>query len=66
VARPIVQRMNREIRKAIATPDFKEKIMDRQGLVAADGTPEEFDAFVRQQIKETTELVKFLGIKPQS
>jgi tripartite-type tricarboxylate transporter receptor subunit TctC len=66
VPRPIVQRMNQEIRKAMADPVFKTKFMDAQGLVAADGTPEEFDQFVRDQIRETTELVNFLGIKPQS
>lgn len=64
--RPIVLRMNQEIRKAMADPLFKQNILERQGLVAADGTPEDFDAFVRAQVKETTELVKFLGIKPQS
>jgi tripartite-type tricarboxylate transporter receptor subunit TctC len=66
VPRPIVQRMNTEIRKAMTDSGYKQKIMETQGLVAADGTPEEFDAFVRAQVKETTELVKFLGIKPQS
>jgi tripartite-type tricarboxylate transporter receptor subunit TctC len=66
VPRPIVMRMNQEIRKAMVDPVFKTKFMDAQGLIAADGTPEEFDQFVRDQIRETTELVRFLGIKPQS
>ena len=34
------------------------------GMEAADGTPEELDTFVRDQISETVSLVHYLGMKP--
>ena len=60
-----VLRMNVEIRTAMADPAFKEKILDRIGLTSNTGSPEEFDSFIRDQIKAATDLVKFLGIKPE-
>jgi tripartite-type tricarboxylate transporter receptor subunit TctC len=61
--RPIVTRMNSEIRKIMTQPEFRD-IMAKMDVEAADGSPEELDAFVRDQITETIELIKFLGIKP--
>jgi tripartite-type tricarboxylate transporter receptor subunit TctC len=55
--------MNSEIRKAMQLPEYK-GLLAKLGMQAADGTPEEFDAFVRDQIHDTVELIKYLGIKP--
>jgi len=62
IPRPIVLRMNSEIRKVMAEPGYA-GLLAKLGIQANDGTPEQFDAFVRDQIRQTSELVKFLGIK---
>jgi tripartite-type tricarboxylate transporter receptor subunit TctC len=62
-SRPIVNRMNAEIRKAMQEPEYK-GLLAKLGMQAADGTPEEFDQFVKDQIRDTVELIRFLGIKP--
>lgn len=63
VPRPIVMRMNSEIRKVMTEPGYRDLIA-KLGVHANDGTPEEFDAFVREQLKQTADLIKYLGIKP--
>ncbi|MFM9968243.1 MAG: Bug family tripartite tricarboxylate transporter substrate binding protein [Burkholderiales bacterium] len=63
--RELVTRYNGEIRKALAETAFKETILKRQGVLANDGTPEQFDAYIKNQIKEVSDLVKSLGIKPE-
>ena len=63
--REIVTRYNNEIRKIMADQGFKETIMNRLGVIANDGTPEQFDAYIRNQLKEVAELVKYLDIKPE-
>lgn len=63
--REIVARYNNEIRKTMSDPVFKDAIMNRLGVIANDGAPEEFDAYIRTQLKEVSEMVKFLDIKPE-
>lgn len=63
--REIVTRYNGEIRKAMADQAFKDSVMKRMGVLANDGTPEQFDGYIRNQIKDVSELVKSLGIKPE-
>jgi tripartite-type tricarboxylate transporter receptor subunit TctC len=65
IPRAYVLRMNVEIRAALSSPGFKEKVLDRLGFVQVTGTPEEFDAYIRNQLKAVKELVTYLGIKPQ-
>ena len=63
--RDIVVRMNAEIRKTLADPGFRQSILARQMITPNDGTPEQFDAFIRTQRKEVAELIAFLGLKPE-
>jgi tripartite-type tricarboxylate transporter receptor subunit TctC len=62
--RPYVLRMNVEIRTLLEDPAFKEKLLDRIGLIPNPGTPEEFDAYIKTQLREVRELVSYLGITP--
>ena len=63
--REIVLRMNSEIRKAMAEPGFRENILARQMIAPNDGTPEEFDAYIRKKRAEVAELITFLGLKAE-
>lgn len=64
--RPVIQRYNTEIRKVMADPGYKDKFLNAQGILANDGTPEELDAYVRDTLNEMRELIRFLGLKPES
>lgn len=63
--RPIVTRLNGEIRKVMKDPTYIERVLNANGIIVSDGTPEEFDSFVRTQLQATGEMMNYLGIKPQ-
>lgn len=63
--RPVVNRLHTEIRRIMADPAYREKVLNVQGLAGKDWSPEEFDAFVRTELKDMGELISFLGIKPE-
>ncbi len=65
VPHELVVRMNAELRKVMETPAFKAQILDRIYLTRNTGTPEEFDVFIRDQIKQVRELVANIGLQPQ-
>ena len=59
--REIVMTLNETIRKAVATPDVK----DRYAEIGADvfvSSPEEFGAFVKSEIERWHDIVKKYGI----
>lgn len=63
--RAVVTRLHAEIRRISMDPAYRERVMNAQGLSGADWSPEEFDEFVRAQLKEMAELIGFLGITPE-
>jgi tripartite-type tricarboxylate transporter receptor subunit TctC len=65
VPRELVERMNAELRKAYETPAFRSNVIERVGLVSNAGTPDAFDQHIRAQLKAVTELVNYLGLKPE-
>jgi len=62
VPRDIIARLNSAIVKIVNTPDMKTAFM-KQGLDPATSTPEEFGAFIRNEIAQNIKLVKAAGIK---
>jgi len=65
IPRDLVVRMNGELRRILESPAFKAQILDRIYLLRNTGTPEEFDAFIRDQISQVRALVTSIGLKPQ-
>ena len=63
--RPVVTRLHNEIRKIHLDPAYRQRVLNTQGLSAQDWSPEEFDNFVRAQLKDMGELINFLGITPE-
>jgi tripartite-type tricarboxylate transporter receptor subunit TctC len=60
--RDVVARLHQETVKAIQAPDVR----DRMAKLGADPhilTPEQFDAFIRDEIVSNAALVKAAGIK---
>jgi tripartite-type tricarboxylate transporter receptor subunit TctC len=58
----IVDRVSAEAKKALADPELKKKL-DDQGIVAVGSTPEEFRAFVVEEIARWNKVITDAGIK---
>jgi tripartite-type tricarboxylate transporter receptor subunit TctC len=58
----IVDRISAEARKALADPALKDKLVE-QGIVAVGSTPEEFRAFVADEIVRWRKVITDAGIK---
>lgn len=58
----IVDRLSAEAKKALADPELKKKL-DDQGIVAIGSSPEEFRAFVTEDITRWKKVVTDAGIK---
>jgi tripartite-type tricarboxylate transporter receptor subunit TctC len=58
----IVDRVAAEARKALADPALKDKLVE-QGIVAVGSTPEEFRAFVEEEILRWRKVITDAGIK---
>jgi tripartite-type tricarboxylate transporter receptor subunit TctC len=58
----IVDRVSAEAKKALADPALKDKLVE-QGIVAAGSTPEEFRAFVADDIVRWRKVITDAGIK---
>jgi tripartite-type tricarboxylate transporter receptor subunit TctC len=61
--RPVVERLNREIVKALQRQDLREKLL-AQALDPAPTTPEEFAAFMRAERQKWAAVVRQAGVKP--
>jgi tripartite-type tricarboxylate transporter receptor subunit TctC len=58
----IVQRLQTELAKVVATPEIKEKLL-LQGAVGVGGTPAQLDAVVKKELVQWEKLVKDRSIK---
>lgn len=61
--RELVKRLNEEIVKALADPEVKERLSGL-GAELVGSSPEELDAFIRQQMEKWGRVVKQAGIQP--
>jgi tripartite-type tricarboxylate transporter receptor subunit TctC len=62
VPRNVAMRINGEVNKALAQPDVKEKLA-QQGAVATPMTPEQFGAFIHNEVVKWGKVVKASGAK---
>ena len=60
--RPIVERLHAAMKKSLANPTVQQRLADL-GVQGRDMTPEQFSAFVANQVKEWTQPVKDSGAK---
>ena len=61
--RPIVDRLNAEIRKALASPDMKGRLA-KSGVDPVASTPEQFASHIRSEAVRYARIIKDAGIKP--
>jgi tripartite-type tricarboxylate transporter receptor subunit TctC len=62
--RPIVERLNAEIHKALASEDMKKRLADA-GVEPLVSTPEQFAAFIKSETQRYAKVVKDAGIQAQ-
>ena len=62
--KPVIARINQDMRKILEMPDVKQRLAD-QGAEAASSTPEEFGARIRADIVKWAKVVKNAGIQPE-
>lgn len=62
--RDVVLKLNTEIRKIIDRPEIKKELAER-GMEAFSGPPEEFEQFLKDQLKVWEKLVTDAGIEKQ-
>ena len=60
--REIRQRLNAEIKRALALPDVKQRYADL-GMTAEDSTPESVDAYIKSEIAKWTKVITDADIK---
>ncbi|HZO03381.1 MAG TPA: tripartite tricarboxylate transporter substrate binding protein [Burkholderiales bacterium] len=59
---PVIQRLNREVSRALDAPDVRERL-EAQGAEPMPGTPEAFAAFMRDEMAKWAPVVKQAGVK---
>ncbi len=62
--RPVIERLNREIRSALADPDIRSRAL-AAGTEPLTTTPEEFATMIREETKKWAEVIKAGGITLQ-
>jgi tripartite-type tricarboxylate transporter receptor subunit TctC len=60
--KPIVEKLNREVARALGSPDVREKLL-AQGAEPMPGTPEAFASFMQEEMAKWAPVVKQAGVK---
>lgn len=61
--RDVVQRLHAEVNKALSAPELRQRFAGNGVDVAPSATPEEFTAFIRDEVARYAKLVAEAGIK---
>jgi tripartite-type tricarboxylate transporter receptor subunit TctC len=64
MSRDVVTRINADVRKAVADPGVREKLLNL-GNDTLDMSPGDFSAFVREEIDVNKRILAAAGVKPQ-
>jgi tripartite-type tricarboxylate transporter receptor subunit TctC len=62
--KPVIETLNRELLRTFNAPDVREQVT-AGGSEIVGGRPEQFAAFIRQEIAKWGKVIKDAGIKPQ-
>jgi tripartite-type tricarboxylate transporter receptor subunit TctC len=60
--RPLIRTVNKEVVRVLNLPDIKERMLS-QGATPAPTTPEEFDAFIRSEVKRFAKVLIAAGAR---
>jgi len=62
--RPVIDRLNTELRKALANPEVRAKLA-LQGAEPLGSTPEEYGAYIKKEIERWGKVVQLSGVKAE-
>jgi tripartite-type tricarboxylate transporter receptor subunit TctC len=62
--RPIVEKLSRDIARAIQMADVSERML-RQGALPVTGTPEQFDGIIKNDTERNAGILRDAGISPK-
>ena len=63
--RPVVDRINSEVRKVLVQKDLEERLL-QDGLTAGGGTPEQLLDMIRREIEKWRKVIDVAGISKVS
>ncbi len=63
-ARPIVDRLNKELQLIIHSAEFQQRLFD-QGAAPVGGTPEQFSSYIRSELVKWSKVIKSANVKPE-
>ena len=61
----LATRINSIFNQALTVPSVRQAITEAQAADIVGGTPQQFDAFIKSELKRWPEVVKSAGIKPE-
>jgi tripartite-type tricarboxylate transporter receptor subunit TctC len=61
----LVTRINAVFNQVMQAPAVRAAITETQSADIIGGTPQQFDAFIKEELKRWPEVVRAAGIKPQ-
>jgi tripartite-type tricarboxylate transporter receptor subunit TctC len=61
----LVARINQVFNQVLQVPQVRNAITEAQAADIIGGSPQEFDAFIKSELKRWPEVVKAAGIKPE-
>jgi tripartite-type tricarboxylate transporter receptor subunit TctC len=61
----LVARINGVFNEVLQIPSVRTAITEAQAADIVGGTPQQFDAFIKSELKRWPEVVKAAGIKPE-
>lgn len=62
--RPIVDRLNAEIARALAAPDLQQRLAS-QGAETLAGSPDQFAAYLKGEVAKWAKVVRNAGVQPE-
>jgi len=63
-ARPIVDRLNRELQQIVQSTEFQQRLFD-QGAAPVGGTPEQFSTYIRSEMVKWSKVIKAANVNPE-
>src|SRR5262245_28005083 len=63
--RPVVDKVNAEVRRIFAGPEFRQSFLDRQYFESIAGTPEELAAYLKAEEQKWGKVIRDAKVKPE-